>query len=424
MANSIHEENISANIPHGLSDESDYKAENEREETGENSRLTATESTYNDYLLQKITELFNKEEREAFMIASDQKRPVIIRINTLFDKRQAILQKLANRGVNIEGVGWNNCSAVVYNSEVPIGATPEYLAGLYILQSPSSVLPVLALDPQENETIVDMCAAPGGKTTHIAALMNNTGTIYANDVSEERALSLSANIQRMGISNTIVSVMGGRGLPFKNVNRVLLDAPCSGTGVLSKDPTAKRNKDEKVIKQLQYKQMALIIKAFDMLDPKTPETSTLVYSTCSILVEENEYIVDHLLRKRKNARVVDAGLPIGKEGFKSYRGWIFHPSLQNARRLYPHVHNTDGFFVAKIKKIGYSPEEIEEKKANKINARKEKEDGKDKKTQDNAEETEKPKTGQLKRKKKDGGNPRKKSFADRKKKRMQKKTKE
>ncbi|OAG30801.1 ribosomal RNA methyltransferase Nop2 [Nematocida sp. ERTm5] len=327
----------------------------------EETRLSATEATYNDYLLQKITELFNKEEKEAFMIASDQKRPLTIRVNTLFDKRAAIMKKLVNRGVNIDGIQWNDCSAVVYNSDVPIGATPEYLAGLYILQSPSSSLAVIALDPQENEVIVDMCAAPGGKTTHIAALMNNTGTIYANDVSEERALSLAANLQRMGVSNTIVTVMGGRGLPYTNVNRVLLDAPCSGTGVLSKDPAAKRNKDAKVIKQLQYKQMALILKAFDMLNPKNPE-SILVYSTCSILVEENEYIVDYLLKKRKNAKVVETNLPIGKEGFKSYRGWVFHPSLKNTRRFYPHIHNTDGFFVAKIRKTGYSPEEIEENK--------------------------------------------------------------
>lgn len=414
MASRTDKENALPRIEEELSDNSQIK-ETEEEEVV--TRLTATESTYNDYLLQKITEMFNQEEKEAFMIASDQKRPVTIRTNSLFDKRQPIIQKLSNRGINVEGIEWNNCSAVVYNSEVPIGATPEYLAGLYILQSPSSVLPVLALDPQENETVVDMCAAPGGKTTHIAALMNNTGTIYANDVSEERAVSLSANIQRMGITNTIVSVMGGRGLPFKGVNRVLLDAPCSGTGVLSKDPSAKRNKDEKVIKQLQYKQMALILKGFDMLDPRNPETSTLVYSTCSILVEENEYVVDYLLKKRKNARVVDAGLPIGREGYKSYRGWVFHPSLQNTRRLYPHVHNTDGFFVAKIKKIGYSPEEIEEKKKEKMSIKGKTEKKTEKKENSVKSDLDHPR-------KKDRVNPHKKSFADRKKRKIQEKTKE
>ncbi|KAH9386656.1 25S rRNA (cytosine2870-C5)-methyltransferase [Nematocida major] len=359
MASRVHAEEMHEALPSEVAEAEYSEAENMDPEEEQTSKLSATEATYNDYLLQKITEMFNKEEKEAFMIASDQKRPTTIRVNTLFDKRQAVMQKLMNRGVNIEGLEWNDCTAVVYNSEVPIGATPEYLAGLYILQSPSSALPVMALDPQENETIVDMCAAPGGKTTHIAALMKNTGVIYANDSCQERALSLCANLQRMGVTNTIVSTMGGRGLPFQNVSRVLLDAPCSGTGVLSKDPAAKRNKDERVIKQLQYKQMNLILKAFDMLNPKAPETSILVYSTCSILVEENEWVVNNLLKNRKNARVVDAGLPIGKEGFSSYRGMVFHPSLKNTRRLYPHIHNTDGFFVAKIRKIGYSPEEIE-----------------------------------------------------------------
>ncbi|KFG27436.1 uncharacterized protein NESG_00515 [Nematocida ausubeli] len=319
------------------------------------------ESTYNDFLLQKISEIFNKTEKEAFLIASDQKRPTTIRINTLRETRESVIKKLINRGINIEPIKWNNCSAVVYNSDIPIGATPEYLAGSYILQSPTSTLAAIALNPTENETVVDMCAAPGGKTTHLAALMNNTGTLYANDVCPNRALSLVANLQRMGVTNSIVTVLGGRGLPYSSVDKVLLDAPCSGTGVISKDQMIKRNKTEKDIKKLQYQQMALLLKGFDMLDAKSA-SSVLVYSTCSILVEENEYVVDNLLKKRKNARLVETELPIGEEGFKSYRGWVFHPSLRMTRRFYPHTHNTDGFFIAKIKKIGFTDEEIAERK--------------------------------------------------------------
>ncbi|KAI5181695.1 25S rRNA (cytosine2870-C5)-methyltransferase [Nematocida sp. AWRm80] len=326
---------------------------------------TATEATYNDYLLEKITELFNKEEKDAFIIASDKQRPVTIRINTLLEKRNPVMQKLSNRGVNIEKIEWNNCGAVVYNSDVPIGATPEYLAGLYMLQSPSSMLPVMALNPRENDIVVDMCAAPGGKTTHLAAIMNNTGTIFANDISKERMAGLVSNIQRMAVTNTICMNMNGLKLPFENVNKVLLDAPCSGTGVLSKDPAAKRNKSDKIIRGLQYMQKHLILKAFDMLSHKDPVNSVLVYSTCSVLVEENECVVDYLLKNRKNAKVVDTELPIGKEGFAAFRGHIFHPSLKNTRRFYPHVHNTDGFFVAKIVKIGLSPEESKLRKESK-----------------------------------------------------------
>ncbi|KAI5191957.1 25S rRNA (cytosine2870-C5)-methyltransferase [Nematocida sp. AWRm77] len=330
---------------------------------------TTIEATYNDYLLEKIEQMFNKEEKDAFLAASDKKRPATIRVNTLLDKRNGVLQKLTNRGVNIEPIKWNDCGAVVYNSEVPIGATPEYLAGMYMLQSPSSMLAVMALAPQANECVVDMCAAPGGKSTHIAAMMENTGVLYANDISKERMYALAANMQRMGVKNAICTHMNAKDLPYTNVDKVLLDAPCSGTGVISKDPSVKRTKSHEEIKKLGMKQRELILKAFDMLNGKKQDTSVMVYSTCSILVEENECVIDYLLKKRPNARVIDTELPIGKEGFKAYRGWRFHPTLSHTRRFYPHVHNTDGFFVAKIKKVGLSPMEIEERKKHKESTR-------------------------------------------------------
>ncbi|KAI5185375.1 25S rRNA (cytosine2870-C5)-methyltransferase [Nematocida homosporus] len=333
--------------------------------------INPLEATYNDYLLEKITEMFNREEKDAFITASDAQRPITIRANRLKTTRSSLIQKLTHRGVNLEKIDWSDAGAVVYNSSVPIGATPEYLAGQYILQGASSMLPVLALSPQPEDVVVDMCAAPGGKTSHLAAVMGNKGTIYANDVSASRAVALAANLQRMGVSNTICTVMDALALPYTRVNKVLLDAPCSGTGVLAKDPAAKRNKDAMSVRRLQEKQKELILKAFDMLNPKDPANSVLVYSTCSILVEENECVVDYLLRKRKNAKVVDTELPIGKNGFSSYRGKIFHPSLKLTRRFYPHVHNTDGFYVARIKKMGYSPEEIAAKPAVKAAAKSE-----------------------------------------------------
>lgn len=126
---------------------------------------------------------------------------------------------------------------VVYESKVPIGATPEYLAGHYMLQSASSFLPVLALDPQRNDKVLDMAAAPGGKTTYIAQLMNNTGKIIANDLKPERLPALKYNLQRLGINNTIVTNYDGRKIPgmMKNFDKILLDAPCSGTGIISRD---------------------------------------------------------------------------------------------------------------------------------------------------------------------------------------------
>lgn len=132
----------------------------------------------------------------------------------------------------------------MFESPVPIGATPEYLAGHYMLQAASSFLPVMALDPRPNEKALDMSAAPGGKTTFMAALMQNTGVVFANDSSKARCKSLSANVARMGCRNVVVCNYDAREFPkvMGGFDRVLLDAPCSGTGVISKDASVKVNK--------------------------------------------------------------------------------------------------------------------------------------------------------------------------------------
>ena len=154
-------------------------------------------------------------------------------------------QALINRGVNLDPLGkWSKVGLTVYDSSVPIGATPEYMAGHYMLQSASSFLPVMALAPQENERILDMASAPGGKSSYIAALMKNTGCLFANDANKDRCKSLVANLHRLGVTNAVVCNYDGRKFPevIGGFDRVLLDAPCSGTGVISKDASVKINK--------------------------------------------------------------------------------------------------------------------------------------------------------------------------------------
>jgi ribosomal RNA methyltransferase Nop2 len=124
------------------------------------------------------------------------------------------------------------------------GASPEYLAGHYMLQAAASFLPVIALSPQPNERVLDMASAPGGKTTHLAALLQNTGHVFANDANKARTKSLAANVHRMGCKNVTISSYDAREFPkvMGGFDRVLLDAPCSGTGVISKDSSVKVNK--------------------------------------------------------------------------------------------------------------------------------------------------------------------------------------
>lgn len=206
--------------------------------------------------------------------------------------------------------------------------------------------------------------------------MNNTGLIFANDVSKPRTKSLIANIHRLGVKNTVVTNYDGRKfstLMNCGFDRILLDAPCAGLGVISRDASVKVSKIEKDIVRCGSIQRELLLTAIDSCNAKSTTGGIIVYSTCSITVEENEAVINYVLSKR-NVKLVDTGLNFGKPGFTKYRNKRFHPSLKLVRRFYAHSHNTDGFFVAKLKKFSNEiptrkevPDEEEEGDDNEVN---------------------------------------------------------
>jgi ribosomal RNA methyltransferase Nop2 len=301
-----------------------------------------------DFLL----ELFSPEECVEYMDASDRPRPLVIRTNTLKTTRKDLLEALGKRGCVVEGIDWSKVAIKVTESSVPIGATPEYLSGQYMLQSAASMNPVMALAAQPGERVLDMSAAPGGKTSFICQMMKNSGTVVANDLKAQRQKATVANLHRMGVKNAITCCYDGRKIPhvMKGFDRVLLDAPCSGLGVIARDQTVKLQRTVKDIQRIAHLQKELLCAAIDAVDPRSSTGSIIVYSTCSISSEENEQVVDYVL-KRRHVKLVETGLEVGKPGLTRHKERRFHPSLTLTRRFYPHVHNMDGFYVAKFKKF-------------------------------------------------------------------------
>lgn len=309
---------------------------------------------YSEELAEYFLRMFSPEQAVQFFEANEKSRPLTIRTNSLKARRAPLMQTLAARKVQVDPVGpWTKVGLKVYESAVPIGATPEYLAGQYMIQSASSFIPVMALAPQQDELVLDMAAAPGGKTTYIGQLMKNTGTLFANDLRKERCKALVANVHRMGLTNVIVTNYDGRklGSMLPRLDRVLLDAPCSGSGIISRDPSVKVKRGTQDFEEASRMQKELLLTAIDMVNAQSKTGGYIVYSTCSISVEENEAVVQHALQARSVELVsFSSSVDFGVEGLVRYRERRFHPTMGLCRRYYPHVHNMDGFFVAKLKK--------------------------------------------------------------------------
>ena len=225
-----------------------------------------------------------------------------------------------------------------------IGNLIEHNLGYFYVQEAASMIPAVVLNPGPDDIVLDMCSAPGSKTTQIAAMMQNKGVLVSNDSDYKRMAPLSFNIQRTGATNTLVTLMEGRffKIPF---DKILLDAPCSGTGTIRKSLKTLSIWNPNMVKRIAGTQRQLIETAFKCLKPG----GILVYSTCTLEPEEDEAVVDFLLNKYENAELEKIDLNI-KHGpaVKEFNGQKYNKEVEKCLRIWPQDNDTCGFFVAKI----------------------------------------------------------------------------
>jgi len=272
-----------------------------------------------------------------------------IRINTLKISVKDILKRLEQEW-ELKQIPWVKEGFFIKDKKgerTDIGNIPEHNEGLFYIQEAASMIPALVVDPKPGERILDMCASPGGKTTHMAAMMQNKGKITAADIREDRIAILKRNIARMGVKNC--EIIKKPGQQFKNMqfDKVLVDAPCSGTGTMRLQEEIDRW-DLKIASRLGFEQKSLLHSAFCVLK----KGGILVYSTCSLEPEENEKVIDWLLKRHKKSYLDEITIPNLKcsNPFLEHKGSKFDPQIRKCLRIWPQDNNTSGFFIAKIKK--------------------------------------------------------------------------
>jgi NOL1/NOP2/sun family putative RNA methylase len=265
-----------------------------------------------------------------------------IRVNTSKVSAAELCRRLSKKGVSFEKIPFCN-EGFYYKSMFSLGSTPEYLMGYYYIQEPASMLPALVLSPSANDFVLDMCAAPGSKTTQISAMMENLGRIIAVEKDKNRCDALMNNIERMGCRNA--AVLNCDALLLRSnekFDKILLDAPCSGNYAADYRWFEKRNLSG--IKSNAKHQISLIEKASSLLK----KGGVLVYSTCSLEPEEDEAIINHAIKLGLKPEHIDIG--IGEPGAAAFQGKAFNNGVALSRRLWPEKTLTQGFFIAKMRK--------------------------------------------------------------------------
>ena len=317
--------------------------------------------------LERMKELLGKDFNSYMAIL--KKEPVrSLRCNTLKISVEELKKRLESKGweikqpfksfpeiMIIEGVGGRGDGGgeeITNLQPGELGRALEHLLGYYYIQEIASMLPALVLNLKENERILDLCASPGSKTTQIAARMNNTGLIIANEVKFGRIKILSANTERCGVMNMLITKRDGIALckRFKEENflfdKILLDAPCSGEGTIRSVPKGLEMWNIKTIENLSKLQKSLIASAIEILKPN----GELVYSTCTHAPEENEGVVDFALRNF-NIKIEKANLPIKtRSGITKWKEKEYLEDVKFSCRIYPQDADTEGFFIAKMRK--------------------------------------------------------------------------
>ena len=283
--------------------------------------------------------LFGRNGALAFLEGSVNPPPTYIRVNTLAATEQAIVEKLEAEGVKLEKAEPLKFTYKIREMKKPLNTFVSYKEGLFYIQDKASCFTAQAANPKPGNMVFDVCAAPGAKTTFLAQLMHNEGNINSVDFSNRRLKVWRKETARMGVKIAEPLIADACApLPFNiQADLVVLDPPCTSTGVFAKQPSAKWRLRPKSVEKMAAIQWKMINSCAE----KVAAGGALTYSTCSITVEENEMIIERFLKWHPEFTLTEITPKMGLSGMRG---------LTMCQRLYPHIHQCNGFFIAKLQK--------------------------------------------------------------------------
>ncbi len=308
-------------------------------ETANEAETIGLETFHPKWFVEYCIKLFGKDEAIAFLQGSLNPPPTYIRLNTLAASEEEILQRLHGEGVKLERVEPLVYTYKVLEFKAPLNTSPSLKDGWFYVQDKASCFATQAANPQPGSTVFDVCAAPGAKTTFIAQLMQNQGSIVSVDFSAKRMHTWQKETARMGATIAEPLVADARvSVPLVGeADLLVLDPPCTSSGVFAKQPSAKWRLSPRSIANMSEIQLQMINNCAD----KVKAGGILAYSTCSVTLEENEGVIEQFLVAHPEFKLVEIEPKIGMPGLGGYT---------QCQRLYPHIHHCNGFFIAKLKK--------------------------------------------------------------------------
>lgn len=307
------------------------------------------EISFKPKFVERYSKLTNWEEFKRISLTFLRRS---IRVNTLKISAKELKKRL-EKDWTLKKIPWCKEGFWIEHTKKErrdIGNLIEHSLGYFYTQEAASMIPPIILNPKPDDVVLDIAASPGSKTTQIAQYMQNKGILIANDYTIERMKPLSINLQRCGVTNTIITLMEGQWFKRSGIefDKVLVDAPCSGTGTIRKSLKTISIWNPDMVRRIAITQKQLIETGFNLLK----ENGTLVYSTCSLEPEENEDVVNFLLNEYENAKLEEIKLNLkNSPAISEFENKKYSEEIKKCLRIWPQDNDTEGFFVARIRKI-------------------------------------------------------------------------